>query len=110
VNDLQTAYRASAPTEVTFSARVTSSPRYFMGRRTHCEHEAFDVQTSAGPLRVIDNVGLAPPVPVRPGDAIEVRGEMVHDRGASPIVHWTHHDPAGRHTGGFIELHGRTYA
>lgn len=108
--ELQTAYRASAPSEVTFDASVTSAPHYFYGSRTHCEHEEFSASTSAGPVDVIDNVGLAPRVPVSPGAAIEVRGEMVHDRGKPPIVHWTHHDPSGRHQDGFIRLDGKTYA
>jgi len=58
----------------------------------------------------VDNVDIAPPVPVCPGDSIEVRGEMVHDRGRAPIVHWTHHDPGGTHEDGFIRLRGREYA
>jgi hypothetical protein len=39
-----------------------------------------------------------------------VCGEMVHDSGKPPVVHWTHHDPAGRHPDGFIRLRGRLYA
>ena len=73
-------------------------------------HEAFDAQTNAGPLEVVDNVDIAPPCPVQVGDRIEVRGEMVHDRGRPPVVHWTHHDPSDRHAGGFIRLRGRLYA
>jgi hypothetical protein len=61
-------------------------------------------------VQVIDNTGIAPRVPVQPGDRIEVRGEMVHDPGRVPIVHWTHHDPQGKHLAGFIELRGRFYA
>ena len=108
--DLQSAYYATRPAEVTFAARVTSSPRFFFGRRTHCEHESFDVQTAAGALEIVDNVGIAPRVPVQAGDTIEVRGEMVHDPGRMPIVHWTHHDPQREHTDGFIQLRGRLYA
>jgi hypothetical protein len=108
--DLQSAYTAARPAEVTFSARVTSNPRFFFGSRTRCEHEAFDVQTPAGKLEVVDNVGIAPRVPVQPGDGIEVRGEMVHDPGRLPVVHWTHHDPDGHHADGFIRFQGRVYA
>lgn len=108
--DLNAAYAGSAPAEVTFSGIVTGTARFFFGARTRCEHEAFGVRTLAGPVQVIDNTGIAPRVPVQPGDRIEVRGEMVHDPGRVPVVHWTHHDPQGKHAGGFIELRGRFYA
>lgn len=108
--DLQGAYSARHPAEVTFEARVTTAPRFFFGTRTRCEHEAFEAQTAAGGVEIVDNVGIAPRVPVQPGDWIEVRGEMVHDPGREPVVHWTHHDPANRHAGGFIRLRGQVYA
>lgn len=108
--DLQAAYFAKHPAEVSFDARVTSMPHFFFGSRTRCEHEAFDAQTDAGPVEIVDNVSIAPRLPVQPGDRIDVRGEMVHDRGRPPVVHWTHHDPEGRHTGGFIRLRGQVYA
>jgi hypothetical protein len=108
--NLQSAYSCTRPAEVTFDARVTSNPRFFFGSRTHCMHEAFDAQTDAGRVEIVDNVAIAPRIPVRPGDRIEVRGEMVHDPGRLPIVHWTHHDPQAQHTGGFIQLRGRVYA
>lgn len=96
---------------VDLTATVTSRPSFFMGTHTHAEHEEFSAQTANGPIDVIDNVDLAPRVPVQPGDQIEVRGEMVRDRGkAVPIVHWTHHDPAHRHADGFIRFRGRVYA
>ncbi len=108
--NLQSAYAATRPQEVTFGARVTTAPRFFYGSNTHCMHEAFDAQTASGSVEIVDNVGIAPRVPVQPGDRIEVRGEMVHDPGRMPVVHWTHHDPAGRHEDGFIRYRGRVYA
>lgn len=108
--DLASAIAGGRTAEVDFSGTVTSQPRYFFGTKTHCEHETFDVTTSAGAVQVIDNVDLAPRVPVQPGDSIDVRGEYVHDSGKGPIVHWTHHDPQGHHVDGFIRLHGRIYA
>jgi len=108
--DLQTAYAGIRPAEITFEASVTSNPSFFFGKRTKRTHEAFRAQTAAGPVEIVDNVGIAPRIPVQPGDRIQVRGEMVHDPGRIPIVHWTHHDPGGRHADGFIRLRGRVYA
>lgn len=108
--NIQAAYAGSRPAEVTFGARVTSTPNFFYGSHTHRMHEEFGAQTAAGPIDVVHNVGIAPRVPVQPGDHIDVRGEMVHDPGRVPVVHWTHRDPAGRHDDGFIRYRGRVYA
>jgi hypothetical protein len=104
------AYSGTAPSRVDFEATVSSAPHYFYGSRTHAMHESFGVQSPAGPLEIVDNVDIAPRCPVQIGDRVEVCGEMVHDAGRPPIVHWTHHDPTHRHPGGFIRLHGRLYA
>ncbi|MHB8140968.1 MAG: DUF3465 domain-containing protein [Vulcanimicrobiaceae bacterium] len=108
--DFASAYAGARPAMVQFNATVESAPHFFRGSRTHAVHEAFDARTSAGPVEIVDNVDIAPRVPVQVGDSIAVRGEMVHDPGRPPVVHWTHHDPEGTHAGGFIRLHGRTYA
>ena len=81
--DFAAAYAGKAPAWVDFSAIVTSPPRFFYGSRTHAMHEAFDVQSAAGRVEIVDNVSIAPRCPVRSGDNIEVRGEMVHDPGAN---------------------------
>jgi len=108
--DLSSAIAAGRTAEVDFSGTVSSQPRFFFGTKTQCEHETFSVNTSAGAVQVIDNVDLAPRVPVQPGDSIDVRGEYVRDPGKLPIVHWTHHDPHHHHIDGFIRLHGQVYA
>ena len=95
---------------VDINGTVTSAPRFFFGTNTKCEHEEFGLATPNGPIDVIDNVDLAPRIPVNPGDSVEIRGEMVHDPGKPPIVHWTHHDPAHRHPDGFIRFQGKEYA
>ena len=95
--------------EVTLPATVLTPPRFFYGTKTHCMHEAFDVATPQGRCEVVDNVALAPRIAVRPGDRIEVRGELVRDPGREPVIHWTHHDPAHRHPDGFIRFRGRVY-
>jgi hypothetical protein len=108
--DITSAYAQRRPAQVDFDATVSSAPRFFFGSRTHAMHEAFDVGTKAGPVEIVDNVSIAPRCPVTLGDRIHVCGEMVHDPGRLPVVHWTHHDPSGRHAGGFIRLRGRVYA
>lgn len=108
--DLGAAYAGTAPAWVDFTGTVASAPHYFFGSQTHAMHEAFDVQSSAGKIEIVDNVAIAPRCPVRPGDTVEIRGEMVHDPGRPPIVHWTHHDPWHEHPDGFIRLRGRLYA
>lgn len=58
---------------------------------------------------IVHNVDIAPRVSgVRPGGEIRFQGEYVwNERGG--LVHWTHHDPAGRHKTGSITYAGRTY-
>ena len=97
--------------EVRYTGTVTTQPSFFTSRHSHHTHEQFDVRGDSGStFRVVDNVSLAPRVPAHPGDRVTVQGELVHDRGGPPIVHWTHHDPRGRHPSGFIALNGRVYA
>jgi hypothetical protein len=111
VQNISAALAGPLPVEVEFGATVASPPRFFTGSTSHTRHEAFDCTTDDGlALEIVDNVDLAPPIPVAPGDHIGVRGELVHDPGRPPVVHWTHHDPAERHTDGWIDLAGRRYA
>jgi hypothetical protein len=111
VSDLAAALTGPLPVEVDFGATVLSPPRYFVGTVTHARHEAFDCRTDEGlALEIVDNVDIAPTLPVGPGDRIAVRGELVVDPGRGPLVHWTHHDPAARHPDGYIDFAGRRYA
>lgn len=106
-----TALGGPLPAEVDFNATVLTSPHYFIGSNTHARHEAFECAADDGShVEIVDNVDLAPPVPVGPGDRIGVRGELVHDAGREPVVHWTHHDPDAHHPDGWIDFAGRRYA
>ncbi len=108
---LAAGFAQCAPSEVAFSATVTSAPHFFYGTNTHAMHESFDVRSDDGhDLEIVDNVKLAPRVPVAVGDRIGVLGELVPDGRFGPLVHWTHHDPAGVHPDGYIELDGKRYA
>jgi hypothetical protein len=111
MNTLQAGFAQHSPSEVAFGATVLTAPRFFWGARSHAVHEAFDVRADDGHrLEVVDNVSLAPRIPVTPGDRVTIQGELVPEAKRGPLVHWTHHDPGRHHTDGFIELRGRVYA
>jgi hypothetical protein len=102
---------SASPSEVAFSGTVLDAPRFFYGTNTHAMHEAFDVRSDDGHrVEVVDNVKLAPPVPVAPGDRVSILGELVPETSHGPLVHWTHHDPAHVHADGYIDFNGRRYA
>ncbi len=72
-------------------------------------HQRFIVELASGhTLLVAHNIDLAQRVPLDRGDRVEMYGEYEwNDRGG--VLHWTHHDPQGRRSGGWIRHDGRTY-
>jgi len=73
-------------------------------------HQRFVLQVGAGrTLLVAHNIDVAPRVsPLRVGDTVEYSGEFVtNDRGG--VVHWTHHDPSGRHPAGWLRHDGAVF-
>ena len=75
-------------------------------------HERFVVAVKSGgdeqDILIADNISIARAAPVRAGDDVTVKGELAVDP-TGPVIHWTHHDPRGRHEAGFIRDHGVIY-
>ena len=72
-------------------------------------HQKFIVQIDGGlTLLMSHNIDLADRVPVEQGDVIIFRGQYEWSQKGG-VVHWTHHDPDGRRSGGWIEHRGRRY-
>jgi len=55
------------------------------------------------------NIDVAPRIDgLAPGDRVRFKGEYIwNEKGG--VIHWTHHDPQGRHVAGWIVHNGKTY-
>ncbi|MGE0191472.1 MAG: DUF3465 domain-containing protein [Planctomycetota bacterium] len=59
-------------------------------------------------VKLSHNIDLAPRLPLKVGDEFEYHGRYeMGEHGA--LVHWTHHDPGGSHSGGWVKVGGKTY-
>ena len=73
-------------------------------------HQRFIVRLASGHTVLIShNIDLAPRIDgITTGDRVEFRGQYEWN-GRGGVVHWTHHDPDGDRSGGWIEHAGHTY-
>ena len=72
-------------------------------------HQRFIIRLSNGQtLLVSHNIDLAPRVPLRRGEPVEVRGRYEWNSKGG-LIHWTHLDPARKLPGGWIRHRGRTF-
>ena len=73
-------------------------------------HQRFILELPSGhTLLIAHNIDLAPRIDsLQKGDRVEFYGEYEwNDKGG--VIHWTHHDPRGRHVAGWLKHQGRIY-
>ena len=73
-------------------------------------HQKFLLRLASGQTVLVShNIDLAPRVSgLAAGDTVDFYGEYEwNDKGG--VIHWTHHDPAGRHVGGWLKHNGNTF-
>lgn len=73
-------------------------------------HQKFLVSISPEQtLLFAHNIDLAPRLEnLQIGDALTFKGEYVYNPKGG-VMHWTHHDPDGNQSGGWIKHNGKTY-
>ncbi len=78
--------------------------------RDGSRHQRFVLKLTSGQtLLVAHNIDLAPRIfSLREGDCVEFNG-VYEWNSKGGIIHWTHHDPEGRHEAGWLRHNGKTY-
>lgn len=70
----------------------------------------FETRSANGQTNVVQcahNIDLAPYIPLKVGDQVEVKGVFIEEQ-PYDVIHWTHHDPKGGE-GGYVKLNGKLY-
>ena len=73
-------------------------------------HQKFILSLDNGlTILVAHNIDLSPRIEnLKKGDMVEFFGEYEYSPQGG-VMHWTHHDPRGRHTDGWLKHQGKTY-
>ena len=73
-------------------------------------HQRFIVQLVSGQtLLITHNIDIGPRIDgLKAGDTVRFNGEYVWNNEGG-VIHWTHHDPQGRHVAGWVIHDGKTY-
>ena len=73
-------------------------------------HQRFILQLNSGQTVLIShNIDIAPRLlDLREGNEVSFRG-VYEWNPEGGVIHWTHHDPAGRHPGGWLKHKGTMY-
>lgn len=74
------------------------------------QHQRFILKLASGQtLLVAHNIDLAPRIPnLKNGDRVAFYGEYEWNKKGG-VVHWTHHDPRGKHVGGWLKHNEKIY-
>ena len=73
-------------------------------------HQRFIIRLAGATQTVLieNNLDVGQRVPLAPNDSVTVHGEYIwNDQGG--LIHYTHHDPAPGHEGGWIDRNGVRY-
>ena len=73
-------------------------------------HQKFILKLNNGQtVLVAHNIDLSPRIDdLQKGDSVEFYGEYEYSAQGG-VIHWTHHDPNGRHVDGWLKHQGKTY-
>lgn len=73
-------------------------------------HQKFILRLTSGKtILIVHNIDLAPRIRnLSKGDRVEFFGEYEWNKKGG-LIHWTHHDPQGNHTDGWLKHNERIY-